>query len=505
MLQKKPGGNISLIPYISAIHQNDLRDRKKANQTVEIGGDAKIALTPSLNMDITVNPDFSQVEVDQQVTNLTRFNIFFPERRQFFIENGDLFNSFGQFGNSPFYSRRIGLNNSGGTVPILYGLRLTGNIDSKTRIGLFNMHSKESGNQSAQNYSSIAFERRIGQRSSIKGIFLNRQSFDGSEIIDNDFGRNFGGEINLSTPNGKWRGEAGWIQSDKNGITTDNTHQYGRIDYDGQRFRTFLTLQKVGGNYFADIGFNNRVLQFDPTTQTITRRGYIQALNMVNYYIYPENHPKVNYHWSGIENIVYWYNSGRLNEWYTRFRHFIFFENTSQLRFRLNHHFVDLLFPFGITEVPLPAGEYDMWEFNVQTNSDLRKQLSFELFSVYGEFYAGTKLTNELAVNLRVQPWLNVNVGLNRNDIWFPEPYGNTDITLVQSRVEINFTTQLFWTTFFQYNTQIDNFNVNSRLQWRFAPMSDLFLVYTDNYTIEGLFGPKNRSLVLKCNYWLTI
>ncbi|MEL6941237.1 MAG: hydrolase, partial [Bacteroidota bacterium] len=126
-------------------------------------------------------------------------------------------------------------------------------------------------------------------------------------------------------------------------------------------------------------------------------------------------------------------------------------------------------------------------------------------FIVYGQFYGGTKLTYRGSLSYRVQPWGNFTLGLEQNNIWLPEPYGNVDFTLATARVEINFATNLFWTTFLQYNTQADNFNINSRFQWRFAPMSDLFIVYTDNYLVEGMFGPKNRSLVLKCNYWLTL
>ena len=133
------GANISFIPY-TAFRTNKAADGERDND-FEMGGDAKFGLTNSLNLDLTFNPDFSQVEVDRQVTNLTRFSIFFPERRQFFIENNDLFN-FGQGANQPFYSRRIGLDPFGRTVPILYGARLTGNISEKTRVGLFNIHSR---------------------------------------------------------------------------------------------------------------------------------------------------------------------------------------------------------------------------------------------------------------------------------------------------------------------------------------------------------------------------
>jgi len=146
-----------------------------------------------------------------------------------------------------------------------------------------------------------------------------------------------------------------------------------------------------------------------------------------------------------------------------------------------------------------------MTEFNVQFNTDLRKLLNTQMFIVYGQFYNGTKLTYRGSLSYRAQPWGNFTLGLERNDIWLPDLYGDLHFTLATARLDINFATNLFWTTFLQYNTQRDNFNINSRFQWRFAPMSDLFFVYTDNYAIEDFFGPKSRSFVLKFNYWLTL
>jgi len=327
------GKNISFIPYTRvANNQNSLEDSKATD--IAVGADAKIALSPTLNLDLTYNPDFSQVEVDRQVTNLTRFNIFFPERRQFFLENADIFTEYGQYADRPFYSRRIGLDASGNPIPIQYGVRLSGNINAKSRLGIINMHTKSEIGRFGQNYSTVTFQQRLWKRSTIKGIFLNRQAYEGSEQVENDYGRNIGGEFNYSTPDGKIRTQFGALQSFKAGISDKNRHIYGRFDYSGQQFRTFLTIQNLGENYFADLGFNGRLNNFNPETNEFIRIGYTQIGNMLNYYIYPEDSEKVNFHWSGIENFVYINNGGRLNEWYTRFRHFIFFKNTSQLRFR---------------------------------------------------------------------------------------------------------------------------------------------------------------------------
>lgn len=176
---KKPGVNISLIPYaIGGINRDNLKDETR--WLYKVGGDAKIAITSSLNLDITGNPDFSQVDVDRQVTNLTRFSLFFPEQGQFFLENSDLFARFGFTKICPFFSRRIGLFN-GEKVPIIAGARLSGKINRKVRIGAMNIQTAGSSklNIEAQNYSVGALQWQAFGRSSFGLIFVNRQGFEG--------------------------------------------------------------------------------------------------------------------------------------------------------------------------------------------------------------------------------------------------------------------------------------------------------------------------------------
>ncbi|NNE28457.1 MAG: hypothetical protein HKN16_02395, partial [Saprospiraceae bacterium] len=280
---------------------------------------------------------------------------------------------------------------------------------------------------------------------------------------------------------------------------------YGQVNYNGQNFRGFVAVSNFQDDYFVDMGFNTRLLNYNPETDELVRIGYTNIASMLNYYIYPEDSKSVNFHWSGLENFGFLNTDGSGIEWYTRLRHFIFFKNTSQLRFRLNNNYLDLVFPFAITDPFLPVGSYNMTELNVQYNSDNRKMFGYELFAVYGQFFNGNKLTIQADLDYRIQPWGNFSVGLEHNEIWFPNPYEDVSLTLAVARAEINFTRNLFWTTFFQYNTQNETFNINSRFQWRYAPMSDIFLVYTDNYDVANMFGPKTRSFVLKVNYWFTL
>jgi hypothetical protein len=498
------GKNIALIPY-ATVSSNSVANEVGQND-FSIGGDAKIGITPSMNLDLTYNPDFSQVDVDQQVTNLTRFNIFFPERRQFFIENGDVFGGFGQGENQLFYSRRIGLDDRGSTVPILYGTRLTGNVTDKNRIGFFNIHSQNSKTKAGNNYTAFATQQRIFKRSQIRGIFLNRQSYTGSEK-QADYGRNAGGDFNLSTSDGKWTSYGGYLHSFKQGVSDKNSQKYAGASYNGQNFQMFVEAQHTAKNYYTDMGFNSRVENYDEVNDKVFRIGYTSVGSMIDYNHYPKKSKSVNVHWSGLENFVWVNDDGTgLNEWYTRLRHFIFFKNSSALRFRLNNNFVNVLYQFSLRDAVIKTGKYNNTEFNIQYNSDSRKNVQGSIFAVYGSFYEGTKFTYRTNVLLRTQPWGNFTVGYEDNIIKLPNQSKSTHISLASLKAEINFSTKVFWTNFAQYNAQSNFFNINTRIQYRFSPMSDIFLVYTDNYDSDlTYFKGRNRSIILKASYWLGI
>ena len=120
------------------------------------------------------------------------------------------------------------------------------------------------------------------------------------------------------------------------------------------------------------------------------------------------------------------------------------------------------------------------------------------------DFYNGKQRSLVVGINYRKTPWGLFGLRLERYDLQFPEPHNRSLLYLINSKTEFSFTKNLIWTTFLQYNTQADNFNINSRLQWRYKPMSDIFIVYTDNYAAQP-FLKKNRALVVKMNYWLNL
>lgn len=499
------GMNVSITPYALSSVTKDFEKNTATKGDFDFGGEAKVGLSPTLNMDLTVNPDFSQTDVDQQVTNLSRFSIFFPERRQFFLENADVFTNFGAYPDAPFFSRRIGLDARGSKIPISYGARVSGNLDRNWRIGILNAQTRSDSISPSQNYTAAALHRRVLKRSTVRALFVNRQSITDGELNKTDYGRNATMEFEYLSEDGRWVGKASYNHAFKDGVTTDNQFMVGSVGYNGRLFQANYQLQKMGDNFTADMGFVGRLNNYDPVNNVIVPIGYTKSSTNLDYSWYPQNKNIIK-HWTGLENYVHWVREGTLNESYTRLRYFLFFRNTSQLRFRLNNQYVNLLFPFQLTEgAPLPVGDYTFTEFNIQLNSDLRRKVNLELFAVSGQYYTGTKTTVRSTLNYRVQPWGNFAMGFEMNDIKLGDPYGSARLWLINPKFEVNFTNNLFWTTFLQYNTQADNFNVNSRIQWRYRPMSDVFLVYTDNYLTEGHFGPKNRAIVLKFNYFFQL
>ena len=287
-----PGTNIAFIPYATGSLNSNPEEQKPTTGKFNAGFDGKIAVTPSLNLDLTVNPDFSQIEVDRQVTNLTRFDIFFPERRTFFLENDDLFSAYGIPPIRPFYSRRIGLDNDGNAIPIIGGARLSGNLTKKTRIGVMNMQTLAKGDYAAQNYTAVTFNQRVQARSLVKGYFLNRQAFSGNDKSADPFdryGRNAGLEYNFSDKAGKWSGWAGYHKSFKPGISGSDQYINAGGQYATKSFEAVIDYSDVADKFYTDMGFVNRIENYDAKLDSSFRVGFRHVFNSYQFRIFPKS------------------------------------------------------------------------------------------------------------------------------------------------------------------------------------------------------------------------
>lgn len=506
---KKTTENISIIPYAIAKYSEDYQFNGKPIYTPNIGGDAKIVLGSSLNLDITVNPDFSQVEVDRQITNLTRFSLFFPEQRQFFIENSDLFERFGFRQIRPFFSRRIGLNN-GNVIPILAGVRLSGKPNKNWRIGLMDMQTaKATINNStvfSQNYFVAAVQRNVFKRSNISAIFVNRQQIDTTGLSINNFNRVAGLDYNISTADNKWNGKLFFHHSLSSKNNGNAFAHASWINYATQNVNVEWNHEYVDKNYNAETGFVPRIFQTSNSGVT-NRFSYWRLEPHVNFNFYPKNSiinktgPSFyldNYRNQKFESTDIFFQTG----------YDVNFTSSAGLYFDYNYYYTRLLFPTDVSftsrQELLEAGNYFYQNFNLQYKTNQRKLL-FANFNVnYGSYFVGNKLSAAADISYRLQPFAIFTMSFTHDRIYLPYLEEEVELNLISPRIEFTFSKSLFLTTFWQYNSQAKNINFNGRLQWRFKPMSDLFIVYSDNYNNND-FSIKNRAIVLKFVYWFSV
>ncbi|MCB9081089.1 MAG: carbohydrate binding family 9 domain-containing protein [Lewinellaceae bacterium] len=520
----KPGLNASLIPYFRANTERDFEFKLPNETGLAVGGDAKIALTPSLNLDLTINPDFSQVEVDRQLTNLSRFELFFPERRQFFLENEDLFSRFGFPDSRPFFSRRIGIANGlirrtttdGQTievnrtlnVPIRAGMRLSGKLDNNWRIGLLNMQTAALPDISLNpaNYTVGVLQRRIFSRSTLGAVLVNKENFqetaDGTYALDRQaYNRIVGLEYNLYSKDNKWDAEAYYHRALYENAPGDASSAALYVGYNNRFWNVMLANQYVGENYRAEVGF-------------VPRTGMYSIFNQLRHFIFPKKAEKLILWGFGLTNNITYNTSPEFQLTDRKHTPNIFFQfpGQSELTLSLTQEHTFLFFPFDPTNSggrPLPQdSEYTYYYANLQYQSDTRRRISYEASLQQGEFFNGNLFQFSGSLSYRWQPYGTFALSYAFNDISLPSPHNSATFWLVGPRAELSFTRNLFFSTFLQYNTQADNVNINSRLQWRFKPVSDLFLVYTDNYFSDQFFQSpqvKNRALVLKVTYWLNL
>lgn len=502
----KPGSNMSVIPYSAGGLSRNYLDGTDWEGRLDAGGDAKIAITPSLNLDLTVNPDFSQVEVDAQQTNLDRFEIFFPERRQFFLENADLFAGFGFENARPFFSRRIGVaidSATGQNVQnrILLGARLSGRLDKNWRLGIMNMQTArdERINQPSYNYSVVAVQRQVFARSNVSAIFVNKANFDEQPVDvtspqDGSSNKLFGLDYNLASADGKWSGKLYYHQTfdDDNG---QSPFSHGAaIQYNSLRFQAGWMHQIVGRDFDAKVGF-------------VPRSDFRRISPQIAFRVYP-NSQWINRHELSLSNDLLWNSTWGTTDHDLELRYGINFQNTARFNFSLTNNYVKLFSPFNpirSSELDFQTGEdFSQTGLSASFQSDERKVLNYRLQLTSREFFNGRLLRLSGRLNYRYRQYATLALNFNINQVRLTEGYGEATIYLIGPRFDITFSRTIFFTTFIQYNSQFDNININSRLQWRFRPVSDIFLVYTDNYFPEGLV-PKNRALVFKATYWLNL
>ncbi|MDC8005849.1 DUF5916 domain-containing protein [Aureisphaera galaxeae] len=498
---------LAIIPYVNGLAQKDFENDEDDTQ-FSVGGDAKIAIGDGLNLDLTVNPDFSNVEVDDIFTNLTRFELLLPERRQFFIDNSDLFGSFGNlFGEArPFFSRRIGLARDVDDDliqnDIIAGARLSGKLNEDWRLGVLNIQTAadEANEIASNNNSMIAIQKKVGQRSNIGAFIVNRERFENYDFSEDEdrYNRVFGIDYNLASSDNTWSGRYYVHKSinpdDKGGnfsaqaVTTFNKNNWVFIN----------DWVYVDEDFTADLGF-------------VPRTDFFKAGNSIQRFLIPKNRAIINRNNIRLLSIFY-FRPGldfKLSDHLLRGTWETEFTSNASITANLFNQYIFLTEDFDPTRTddgtPLPGNEgYTFNYANIEFSSNNTNLFTYSLNTTVGEFFNGNRYSFGGTLGYRWQPWAQFSININYDGIKLPEPYESADYWLITPRADVTFNKSLFFTALAQYSNQRDNFGINARLQWRFAPLSDLFLVYNDNYFTET-FAPRFRSINLKLTYWLNL
>lgn len=509
MVFEKPLGKsrtpLAIIPYINGLSQKNFETDEGLN-TFKFGGDSKIAIGNNLNLDVTLNPDFSQVEVDNQITNLTRFEVSLPEKRQFFIDNNDLFARFGdQSDANPFFSRRIGIaqDTAGNSIEnkIIGGVRLSGKLTKDLRVGVLNIQTAEDvENEIASNNNTmIALQQRVFSRSNIGVFFINKQSFKDYDFVEREeeYNRVLGVDYNLASKDNTWNGKFFVQKSFNPDDNVGNIASGTTMRYNTRKYRIFLKGVFVDQDFSSDLGF-------------VRRTDIFKGILAFNRIFWPKKGVIQNHTFEFLP-IVLWSPSRDFKNTDYDFRSSweVSFRNQSQASINFNNSFTFLFDSFDPTDsddaIELPGNQgyyYNNLQFSYQ--SDMRKIFSYRAESTVGRFFNGDRFSLESMATLRFQPKAFISILVNYDQISLPKPYSSADIWLISPKIDLTFSKSIFWSTLIQYSNQRDNLGFNSRLQWRFAPLSDLFIVYNDNYFVNS-FEPKSRSINLKLTYWLNI
>lgn len=471
--------NFKFMPYVlseAKFQELDQLNRKQWHG--DFGADVKYSLTPALTLDATYNTDFAQVEVDEQQINLDRFPLFFPEKRPFFLENAGLFTVGSPGEVEIFFSRRIGLDESGRAIPILGGGRVSGKV-GKSDVGLLNMQTEALGALQANNFTVARFKQELPNRSNIGAILVNRQG-TGDLAPENDYNRTFALDGKLGY--GKSGQVAGFFaQTISPGVDTKKHAFKIGTTYDLPTLSLSANFTEVGDYFNPEIGFLQRrqgPLR-DRNTNSLRASGYRKPDGLVLFRLRPQNFIRIQELRPHISYRGFWdFNdfqvSGFLhidNHWEWKSGH--------EIHTGVNFTREGVLTEFEIFPgIIVPKGTYDNREFMLVFITNQGAWWSLESRWTIGGYFSGDRVTVQNIAKMRLGEALNTEIGWTRNDINLRE--GDFVTNLIRWRLSYSFTPRLFLQSLLQFNDRANLRATNLRLGWLQSANTGLFVVYTE-------------------------
>jgi hypothetical protein len=492
--------NLELKPYaISRWTTDRLRVPALSNDfDPDIGGDVKYGLTANLTADFTVNTDFAQVEIDEQQVNLTRFSLFFPEKRDFFLEGRGVFDfarggagaqgggfTGGAEGSADtpylFYSRRIGLNNNR-VIPITAGGRLTGKVGA-FGIGVMNIQAgdDEPSQTPDTNFTVIRVKRDILRRSTIGAMFTNRSVSVDRSGSNQSYGVDAAFSFYQNLSLGGY-----WARTESANLEGDDDSYQAKLDYAADRYGARLEYLKVGDNFNPEVGFLRRddfrrsfaQLRFSPRP---ARSRWVRKYTYQGSLDYIEN---------GADVLETRQQSGRFE---------IELHNSDRFSAEVNRNYEFLSVPFQVSRgIFIPVGGYSFTDAQLGYNFGQQRLLSGNVSLTRGQFYDGditTLAVSQGRVTVTKRFSLEPSVSISKVNM----PHGDFVTRVLRSRVDYGFSPRMFASAFLQYNYTDRTFSSNLRYRWEYRPGSEFFVVWTDEQDTRARgLALRNRAFVVK-------
>ena len=487
-LQVPSQRNLKLLPYVLGEGQQENRETTTTDNNFEFGIDLKYSITPSLTLDATYNTDFAQVEVDDFQINLNRFNIFFPEKRPFFLENAGYFSVGVPREVEMFFSRRIGIGPEGEVVPIIAGARMSGKLAQRYNVGALYMRTEAVPGVTQENGFAVArLSRDFPNRSYLGGIVVSRRGY-GPDAGD-DYNHTF-------SLDGRWGvGEYGLVQGFVAKTETpgadEGEHAFQVAgNYDSEHWSYSASYTEVADDFNPEVGF-------------LTRRGYRKPSVFALRRIRPQDlwglleiRPHVSY--NGFWDFDGFQETGFLHvdthwEW----------RSSYELHTGINFTREGVKEAFEIyPDIYVSPGTYDNAEAQIVFYTNRGAPVAFNMRTVAGGFFGGDRLSLTPSFRFRIGDTFNAELGWSYNDIDLPE--GAFTTNLGKLRLSYSFSTLINLQALIQYNDRDDIWAANLRFAWLRTANSGLYIVYNENQDLHRSgFGwtRKDRSLIVKFTY----
>jgi len=501
------GMDLRIKPYATGGGRWQRADDVSENSHQEdIGVDVKYGVLPGLNLDVTVNTDFAQAEVDNEQVNLSRFALFYPEKREFFLENAGMFsvgttNSTGRIADL-FFSRRIGITENRLTVPIYGGARLSGKVGSNN-IAIMDIQTEAqegpSGTQiqPSQNFLVARYSRDVLGQSQIGGLVINKQDWEGG-----GYNRTFAADMMLSlTPEFTVEGFMAKTVTD----TLDGRDLGGhlRAGWLSQHWRVYGEYTDLDKNFNAEVGFVPRVdirrskfhLEYNPRPQRWGIRMMEPMWNATFFHDHSGRLVSRQYHYMVGTNFE---NGANLNVMFNQYYELI----------DPNPNRPDGRTPIG-SGLFVDPGKYNFWDLNMMFRSNPARRLSFNVRYGPQTFWDGDRTDYGGGLDFRVTSQLATSASYSRSEVTLPDQAATIDVGSLE--FDYGFTPRLSLGTITQYNSYTDQLGTSARLRYTYRPGSDIYIVYDDiRRDLDGVLSPfseqyHDAQLLVKITYLFTM